>query len=107
LATYFECSGDNLATTLSLPVDCLHVDLVRCPSQLGDILNHEAFVNGTTKLSLGLVDGRNIWKNDFTNSLSFIEKAFQNLAKTVFGLHHRVHCYIRLMIWIWKKTKVY
>lgn len=81
LATYFECSGDNLVTTLSLPVDCLHVDLVRCPSQLGDILNHEDFVNGTTKLSLGLVDGRNIWKNDFTNSLSFIEKALSKLGE--------------------------
>ena len=36
LASYFECYGQNLATALSLPVQTLHLDLVRCPSQLDD-----------------------------------------------------------------------
>ena len=38
LASYFECYGDNLQTALSLPVQTIHLDLVRCPSQLDDIL---------------------------------------------------------------------
>ncbi|KAB1071941.1 5-methyltetrahydropteroyltriglutamate--homocysteine S-methyltransferase [Tamlana haliotis] len=74
LANYFDCYGDNLDTVLQLPVDTLHLDLVRCPSQLDDILESKHF-NPKTKLALGLIDGRNIWKNNFENSLKFIEKA--------------------------------
>lgn len=78
LANYFDCYGNNLNTALALPVDTLHLDLVRCPSQLDDILNSE-FYNPKTKLSLGIVDGRNIWKNDFEASLKTIEKASRKL----------------------------
>jgi 5-methyltetrahydropteroyltriglutamate--homocysteine methyltransferase len=74
LASYFECYGNNLNTVLQLPVHTLHLDLVRCPSQLDDILATN-FVKTKTQLSLGLVDGRNIWKNDFQQSLVFIKKA--------------------------------
>jgi 5-methyltetrahydropteroyltriglutamate--homocysteine methyltransferase len=74
LASYFECYGQNLATVLTLPVGTLHLDLVRCPSQLDDILA-TSFVNTRTRLSLGVVDGRNIWKNDFAQSLALIKKA--------------------------------
>lgn len=74
VATYFECTGDNLGLAVVLPVDALHIDLVRCPSQLEDILN-SSFVLSKTALSLGIVDGRNIWKNDFSKSLHFIETA--------------------------------
>ncbi|MBO9591392.1 MAG: 5-methyltetrahydropteroyltriglutamate--homocysteine S-methyltransferase [Niabella sp.] len=75
LASYFDCFGANLKTVLSLPVHTLHLDLVRCPSQLDDILSATGFVNGRTHLSLGVVDGRNIWKNDFEQSLLLIRKA--------------------------------
>lgn len=74
LANYFDCYGDNLNTVLSLPVYALHLDLVRCPSQLDDILNSDQ-LNKEIILSLGLVDGRNIWINDMENSLEFIKKA--------------------------------
>jgi 5-methyltetrahydropteroyltriglutamate--homocysteine methyltransferase len=78
LTNYFECYGDNLETALSLPVDVLHLDLVRCPSQLDDILEHQNL--GSQILSLGVVDGRNIWKNDFQKSLSLIAKAVEKLG---------------------------
>jgi 5-methyltetrahydropteroyltriglutamate--homocysteine methyltransferase len=74
LASYFECYGQNLQTVLSLPIQTLHLDLVRCPLQLDDILATN-FVKAKTNLSLGIVDGRNIWKNDSQSSLSFINKA--------------------------------
>lgn len=74
LANYFDCYGQNLDTVLQLPIDTLHLDLVRCPSQLDDILESK-YYNPKTKLALGLVDGRNIWKNDFEASLKIIEKA--------------------------------
>ncbi|NIM36220.1 MAG: 5-methyltetrahydropteroyltriglutamate--homocysteine S-methyltransferase, partial [Hydrotalea flava] len=74
LTSYFECYGQNLQTVVSLPVQTIHLDLVRCPSQLDDILATD-FVKTKTNLSLGLVDGRNIWKNDFQQSLALIDKA--------------------------------
>lgn len=74
LANYFDCFGENLTTALALPVDTFHLDLVRCPSQLDDILE-SGQLNPGTNLSLGVVDGRNIWKNDFTKSLELIQKA--------------------------------
>jgi 5-methyltetrahydropteroyltriglutamate--homocysteine methyltransferase len=74
LASYFECYGDNLPTVLNLPIQTLHLDLVRCPSQIDDVLASD-FPSSKTNLSLGVVDGRNIWKNDFQDSLSIIKKA--------------------------------
>lgn len=78
-ASYFECYGNNLQTALSLPVQTIHLDLVRCPSQLEDILATD-FVRTKTNLSLGVVDGRNIWKSDFESSLAFIDKAVEKLG---------------------------
>ncbi|MBI6121387.1 5-methyltetrahydropteroyltriglutamate--homocysteine S-methyltransferase [Salegentibacter maritimus] len=72
LSTYFEGLKDNLALALKLPVDVLHLDLVRCPSQLDRVLEE---IPASLNLSLGIVDGRNIWKNDFENSLHLIQKA--------------------------------
>ncbi|MFT3936479.1 MAG: 5-methyltetrahydropteroyltriglutamate--homocysteine S-methyltransferase [Chitinophagaceae bacterium] len=74
LASYFECYGDNLSMVLSLPITTLHLDLVRCPLQLDDILA-AGIKNKKLNLSLGVVDGRNIWKNDYEQSLEIIKKA--------------------------------
>jgi len=80
LANYFDCFGENLATALALPVHTFHLDLVRCPLQLNDILE-SGKLNTTVNLSLGVVDGRNIWKNDFKNSLNLIKKATDALGE--------------------------
>lgn len=74
LATYFEGLGNNLALTASLPVNVLHIDLVRAEDQLTDVL---ASLKEDTILSLGLVDGRNIWKNDFEKSVSIINQVVE------------------------------
>ncbi|NML20105.1 5-methyltetrahydropteroyltriglutamate--homocysteine S-methyltransferase [Pseudoflavitalea sp. G-6-1-2] len=79
LANYFECYGNNLSTALALPVDVLHLDLVRCPSQLDDILSTD-LPSSRKILSLGVVDGRNIWKNNFETSLHLIGKAAAKLG---------------------------
>lgn len=79
LANYFDCYGANLATALNLPVDVIHLDLVRCSNQLDDIISHSSF-NKNKIYSLGLVDGRNIWKNDFTSSLLLINKAKEQVG---------------------------
>lgn len=80
LANYFDCFGENLETVLALPVDTLHLDLVRCHSQLDDILE-SGKLSSTVNLSLGVVDGRNIWKNDFKKSLALIQKATDALGE--------------------------
>ena len=61
LATYFGGLGDNLELAVGLPVDVLHVDLVRDPSQLDAVV---AAAPGSLALSLGVVDGRNVWRAD-------------------------------------------
>lgn len=78
LTTYFEGLRDNTGLALDLPVDTLHIDLVRSPHQLDSIL---LSFPTNKKLSLGIVDGRNIWKNDFTDSLNTIYKAVNKLGK--------------------------
>ncbi|WP_445721432.1 5-methyltetrahydropteroyltriglutamate--homocysteine S-methyltransferase [Flavobacterium sp.] len=80
VANYFDCFGENLRTALSLPVHTLHLDLVRCSLQLDDILASK-YLSDKTHFSLGIVDGRNIWKNDFKESLSLIKKAINAFGK--------------------------
>ncbi|AMP98797.1 5-methyltetrahydropteroyltriglutamate--homocysteine methyltransferase [Pedobacter cryoconitis] len=77
VATYFEGLKDNLVLAASLPVHALHIDLVRNPEQLDEVLTA---IPGQLILSLGVVDGRNVWKNDFEQSLSIIKKAVAQLG---------------------------
>lgn len=78
VATYFDGLKNNVSLATSLPVCALHIDLVRNPEQLADVLN--TFPEQLS-LSLGVVDGRNIWKNDFEKSLSFIKKAIDKIGE--------------------------
>ncbi|MFO8233889.1 MAG: 5-methyltetrahydropteroyltriglutamate--homocysteine S-methyltransferase [Bacteroidales bacterium] len=74
IATYFEGLYDNLSLAVSLPVEALHVDLVRDPAQLNKVLEEAP---SELLISLGLVDGRNIWKNNFERSLEMIQQAIK------------------------------
>ncbi|HEY8488597.1 MAG TPA: 5-methyltetrahydropteroyltriglutamate--homocysteine S-methyltransferase, partial [Thermaerobacter sp.] len=78
LATYFEGLRDNLELALSLPVQALHLDLVRDPGQLEQVL--AAGVPPTLHLSLGVVDGRNVWRADLEAALEVLERARQALG---------------------------
>ncbi len=78
VATYFEALRDNEDTAVSLPVHALHLDLVRGENQLDTILSK---VPASLTLSLGIVEGRNIWKNDYENSLVKIKQAVDALGK--------------------------
>ncbi len=78
LATYFEGLDNNLKLTTSLPFEVLHVDLIRAPLALDELL---VALPEPKKLSLGLVDGRNIWRNDFGHSLTLMAKAVETLGK--------------------------
>jgi 5-methyltetrahydropteroyltriglutamate--homocysteine methyltransferase len=77
LATYFGSLGSNREAALALPVAGLHLDLVRAPEQienLGDL-------PGDRVLSLGIIDGRNIWRADLSRILASIEPVVAKLGK--------------------------
>ncbi len=75
LTTYFGGLEDNLDLASKLPVSGLHVDLTRAPAQLDAVLQK---LSATKTLSLGLIDGRNIWRADLDKAVS---KALQASKK--------------------------
>jgi 5-methyltetrahydropteroyltriglutamate--homocysteine methyltransferase len=77
LTTYFDALLDNTQLAVSLPVAALHIDLVRAPEQLDEVL---PFMPPGLILSLGVVDGRNVWKNDFKQSLKLITRVIAALG---------------------------
>lgn len=78
LTTYFEGLGENTDLVLNLPVNALHLDLVKDPYQLDNIIKK---IPKKLILSLGLIDGRNIWKNNYTESIKTINKSISKLGK--------------------------
>ena len=70
LTTYFGALDDNLSLAASLPVAGLHVDLVRAPDQLDSVLKA---VPRSMLLSLGVIDGRNVWRADLEALLDRLE----------------------------------
>ena len=78
VATYFGGLEDNLPTALNLPIDALHLDLVRGDGQLDAALHHG--VPDDLSLSLGLIDGRNVWRADLDALLETVETATRALG---------------------------
>ncbi|CCK69468.1 5-methyltetrahydropteroyltriglutamate-homocysteine S-methyltransferase KNAG_0C03640 [Huiozyma naganishii CBS 8797] len=78
LASYFGTVLPNLAAIKGLPVSGFHFDFVRAPEQFEEVA---AIVGDDQVLSVGIVDGRNIWKNDFKKSSDFVNKAVAKLGK--------------------------
>ncbi|HWB84649.1 MAG TPA: 5-methyltetrahydropteroyltriglutamate--homocysteine S-methyltransferase [Bryobacteraceae bacterium] len=72
LATYFGSLKENLDVALRLPISGLHLDLVRGRDQFEKALKGAP---SSLTLSLGLIDGRNIWKSNLTAALALAEKA--------------------------------
>ncbi|MCZ0927741.1 5-methyltetrahydropteroyltriglutamate--homocysteine S-methyltransferase [Halomonas janggokensis] len=61
VASYFGGLGDNLSVATRLPVDGLHIDAVRAPQQVDSVIDR---LSPHQVLSVGFVDGRNIWRAD-------------------------------------------
>jgi len=77
VATYFAGLADNLPTALHLPIDALHLDAVADPDQV-DVAVAQA--PGTLALSLGVVDGRNVWRTDLEATLRRLEVVSRSLG---------------------------
>jgi 5-methyltetrahydropteroyltriglutamate--homocysteine methyltransferase len=77
VATYFNGLGENLATFAQLPVHALHIDVTRSGDEFSELIERM----GPKKiLSLGVIDGRNIWRNDYEKSLAIIRRAVARLG---------------------------
>ncbi|WP_322527858.1 5-methyltetrahydropteroyltriglutamate--homocysteine S-methyltransferase [Salinicola sp. LHM] len=77
VASYFGGLGDNLGLAVSLPVEGLHVDLVRAPQQLRAVLDR---LSPYKVLSVGAIDGRNIWRADLERLASELKDARSRLG---------------------------
>jgi 5-methyltetrahydropteroyltriglutamate--homocysteine methyltransferase len=80
VATYFAGLGDNLETALALPVQGLHVDLVRAPEQLEPLLAKWP-TGGGRVLSAGVIDGRNVWRADLAKQRALLDRAAAKVGK--------------------------
>ena len=78
LNTYFDALGDNFAAALALPVAGLHLDLIRAPEQLEAVL---AKAKPDLVLSLGVIDGRNVWRANLPAILDRIEPVVAKRGK--------------------------
>ena len=78
VATYFAGLGENASTALALPVQGLHVDLVRAPQQLDALL--AKWPKGRV-LSAGVIDGRNIWRADLEKARALLDRAAAKVGK--------------------------
>ncbi len=67
LATYFSPLAENLRLACQLPVAGLHVDAVRAPDELVGVAD---WLPSHKVLSVGIVDGRNIWRADLDAALA-------------------------------------
>lgn len=72
LTTYFGAVEDNLDLVCQLPVAGLHIDLCTAPAQLDLVLQKWP---RDRVLSLGVIDGRNIWRTDLQQALAQLKTA--------------------------------
>jgi 5-methyltetrahydropteroyltriglutamate--homocysteine methyltransferase len=77
LATYFGALGDNLPLVAGAGLDGLHVDLVRAPEQLEAVL---VGLGPQMLLSVGVVDGRNVWRTDLDVAHGLVRRAVKALG---------------------------
>ncbi|AWU43993.1 5-methyltetrahydropteroyltriglutamate--homocysteine S-methyltransferase [Blattabacterium sp. (Cryptocercus kyebangensis)] len=79
LTSYFDGISENIFLLKNLTIPALHIDLIEDPEQLEKILDF--LIDKKTILSLGLIDGRNIWKNNYVHSIKKIEKSIKILGE--------------------------
>lgn len=77
IATYFGTLQDNLQLACNLPVAGLHIDAVRGREEVTKVVD---WLPGHKVLSIGAVDGRNIWKTDLNRVLDWLEPVAAKLG---------------------------
>ena len=70
LTTYFGQLQDNLQLACELPVDGLHLDAITAKDEIAKVID---WLPTHKILSLGVINGRNIWKADLSATLDWLE----------------------------------
>jgi 5-methyltetrahydropteroyltriglutamate--homocysteine methyltransferase len=78
LATYFGPLGENLALACALPVAGLHLDAINAREEVESAIN---LLGQDQVLSLGVVDGRNVWKTDLHATLAWLEPVQRRIGE--------------------------
>jgi 5-methyltetrahydropteroyltriglutamate--homocysteine methyltransferase len=76
-ASYFGRYDSNLEFVLPLPIHGIHLDLCRAPEEFDTML---AKIGSKMILEVGVVNGRNIWKNNLAASVEMVKKAVAALG---------------------------
>ena len=76
LTTYFGQLQNNLVLTCALPVDGLHIDAINARDEIESVIERLA---PDQVLSLGIINGRNIWKTDLHATLEWLEPIHRHL----------------------------
>lgn len=77
LTTYFGALQDNLSLAVNLPTAGLHIDLTRAPEQLDAVVDA---LPSDKVLSLGIINGRNVWRADLSQALETITPVIEKLG---------------------------
>lgn len=80
LTSYFGAYQQNLTLALNLPVKSIHLDLTKAGNELNQIITNADFKHSEKQLSLGVVNGRNIWKCNYAYALPYIKEATKVLG---------------------------
>jgi 5-methyltetrahydropteroyltriglutamate--homocysteine methyltransferase len=76
LASYFGELQENLQLACELPVAGLHLDAINAT---GEVLKVVDWLSSHKILSLGVINGRNIWKTDLLVTLEWLEPLYERL----------------------------
>ncbi|MGJ7506653.1 5-methyltetrahydropteroyltriglutamate--homocysteine S-methyltransferase [Variovorax sp. GT1P44] len=77
LATYFGQLQENLALASELPVQGIHLDAINARDEVEALLT---VLPADRVLSLGVINGRNIWKTDLNATLDWLEPVAKRLG---------------------------
>ncbi|AXH13165.1 5-methyltetrahydropteroyltriglutamate--homocysteine S-methyltransferase [Halarcobacter bivalviorum] len=78
VATYFEHSNEATKVLVNTPIFGLALDFLYGKKNLNIL---ELIANSDKKLIAGVVDGRNIWKNDIKKSLALLDEISKKVEK--------------------------
>jgi len=77
LATYFGQLQENLDLACKLPIDGLHIDAINARDDVGAAAK---LLPDSSVLSVGAINGRNIWKTDLNATLDWLEPLHASLG---------------------------
>jgi 5-methyltetrahydropteroyltriglutamate--homocysteine methyltransferase len=80
LATYFGTLAENIEIACDLPTAGLHIDAINAQDEVEKISN---LLPKNRILSIGVINGRNIWKTDLNKTLDWLEPISKSFGENL------------------------